>query len=102
MYNVWLIIIEILIFQTKYYTEDSPSVLQNFQDLEEKRIKCIKNFFIKSVEVEREVLPIISQCLDCMEKSAESIDEKEVRLIFINFISPFCERKYHRSSFYHG
>lgn len=63
--------------QTKYYTEDSPSVLQNFQDLDEKRIKCIKNFIIKSVEVEREVLPIVSQCLDCMEKSAESIDEKE-------------------------
>ena len=74
-------------FQTKYYTEDSPSVLQNFQDLEEKRIKCIKNFFIKSVEVEREVLPIISQCLDCMEKSAESIDEKEVRLMSINFLN---------------
>ena len=30
------------------------------------------------MEVEREVLPIVSQCLDCMEKSAESIDEKEV------------------------
>ena len=81
-----------MIFQTKYYTEDSPSVLQNFQDLEEKRIKCIKNFFIKSVEVEREVLPIISQCLDCMEKSAESIDEKEVRLMFFDFINPFCEK----------
>ena len=55
-------------------------MLQNFQDQDEKRIKCIKNFIIKSVEVEREVLPIISQCLDCMQKSAESIDENEVNL----------------------
>ena len=54
-------------------------MLQNFQDLNEKRIKCIKNFIIKSVEVEKEVLPIVSQCLDCMEKYADSIDEKEVR-----------------------
>jgi len=76
--------------QTKYYTEDSPSVLQNFQDLEEKRIKCIKNFFVKSVEVEREVLPIISQCLDCMEKSADSIDEKEdTRLVVEKYKSGF-------------
>ena len=73
-------IIYFITIQTKYYTEDSPSVLQNFQDLEEKRIKCIKNFIVKSVEVEKEVVPIISQCLDCMEKSADSIDEKEVNL----------------------
>ena len=71
-----------------YYTDYSPTVLQNFQDLEEKRIKCIKNFIIKSVEVEKEVIPIISQCLDCMEKSADSIDEKEVTLKYHSLYFP--------------
>ena len=76
--------------QTKYYTEELPSVFQNFQDLEEKRIKCIKNFIVKSVEVEREVRPIISQCLDDMEKSSESINEKEdSRLVVEKYKSGF-------------
>ena len=63
----------------KYYTEYSPTVLQNFQDVDEKRIRCIKNFVVKSVQVEREVIPIILQCLDGMAKCADSIDEKEVK-----------------------
>ena len=67
-----------LFIQMKYYTEYSPTVLQNFQDIDEKRIRCIKNFIQKSVQVEREVIPIISQCLDGMAKCADSIDEKEV------------------------
>jgi hypothetical protein len=76
--------------QTKYYTEESPSVFQNFQDLDEKRIKWIKNFILKSVEIEREVVPIISQCLNDMEKSAESINEKEdSRLVVEKYKSGF-------------
>ena len=67
----------------KYYTEYSPTVLQNFQDLDEKRIRCIKNFILKSVQVEREVLPIISQCVDGMATCGDSIDEKEVDRIQI-------------------
>jgi hypothetical protein len=55
-----------------------PEVFQNLQDLDEKRVKCIQNFIYKSVNVEKEVLPIISQCLDGMEKCADDIDSKEV------------------------
>lgn len=49
------------------------------QDLDEKRIKNIKNFMLSSVDVERKVFPIIMQCLDGMETAANSINEKEVR-----------------------
>lgn len=52
-----------------------------FQDLDEKRIKNIKNFMLSSVEVERKVFPIIMQCLDGMEHAAKSINEKEVGII---------------------
>lgn len=49
------------------------------QDLDEKRIKNIKNFMLSSVDVERKVFPIIMQCLDGMENAANSINEKEVK-----------------------
>lgn len=49
------------------------------QDLDEKRIKNIKNFMLSSVDVERKVFPIIMQCLDGMETAANSINEKEVK-----------------------
>lgn len=51
-----------------------------FQDLDEKRIKNIKNFMLSSVDVERKVFPIIMQCLDGMETAASGINEKEVML----------------------
>lgn len=64
--------------QHKYYNHLQPSVFQNLQDMDEKRIKCIQNFIMKAVQAEKEVLPIVSQCLDGMAQSAESIDEREV------------------------
>jgi hypothetical protein len=43
------------------------------------RSNGFQNFVLKSVMVEKEVLPIISQCLDGMEKCAEEINTTEVR-----------------------
>ena len=54
-------------------------MFQNLQDLDEKRIKCIQNFLLKAINTERDVLPIVNQCLDGMEKFTLEINEKEVR-----------------------
>jgi len=76
--------------QSKYYGHLQPTVFQNLQDLDEKRIKCFKNFILKAVQAEKEVLPIVSQCLDGMAASAESIDEKEdSRVVIEKFKSGF-------------
>lgn len=37
---------------------------------------------LNSVDVERKVFPIIMQCLDGMEQAANSINEKEVIILF--------------------
>lgn len=63
--------------QNKYYNQSLPNVFHGLQDMDERRIKCIKNFILKAVQVEKEVLPIVSQCLDGMAQCAESIDENE-------------------------
>jgi len=69
--------------QNKYYNLTLPDVFKSIQDLDERRIKCFKNFILKAVNVEQEVLPIVSQCLDGMISSAESINENEDSRIVI-------------------
>ena len=69
--------------QNKYYNQMLPSVFESLQDQDERRIKCIKNFILKAVQAEKEVVPIISQCLDGMTQCGEAIDEKEDSRIVI-------------------
>ena len=54
-----------------------PDVFHQLQELDEKRIKNIKNFMISSVDIERKVFPILNQCLDGIVNAAEEINEKE-------------------------
>lgn len=76
--------------QAKYYDHFQPQVMQNFQDLDERRIKYIRNFILTSVNIERDVLPIINQCLDEMAKNADNVNESEdTRLIVEKFKSGF-------------
>lgn len=55
-----------------------PEVFQQLQELDEKRIRNIRNFMVQSANVERNVFPIINQCLDGIVKAANTINEKEV------------------------
>jgi hypothetical protein len=67
-----------------------PDVFHQLQELDEKRIKNMKNFMIQSVDIERNVFPIISKCLDGIVRAAEKINEKEVR----NFVYKSWNIKY--------
>lgn len=57
-----------------------PEVFRQLQELDEKRIKNIKNFIRASVDIERNVFPIINKCLDGILKAADIINEKEVSI----------------------
>uniref|UniRef100_A0A6A7FWD8 Formin-binding protein 1-like isoform X4 n=3 Tax=Hirondellea gigas TaxID=1518452 RepID=A0A6A7FWD8_9CRUS len=61
--------------QNDHYRSAMPSVMRNFQELDMKRIKDIKNLIVKSTEIERSVYPILLKCLDGIVKAANSIDE---------------------------
>lgn len=65
--------------QRQHYRSGIPEVFRQLQELDEKRIKNIKNFMRSSVEIERNVYPIINKCLDGILKAADLINEKEVR-----------------------
>lgn len=67
--------------QKLHYQCNLPSVLGQLQELDEKRIKNIRNFINSSADIERNVRPIIEQCIDGITRAAEHIDEKEVCIL---------------------
>ncbi|RZF48152.1 hypothetical protein LSTR_LSTR009841 [Laodelphax striatellus] len=69
--------------QNQHYHILLPDVFRNLQDLDEKRIKDIRNFMIHSADVEKKVFPIISKCLDGIVAAAQQINEKEDTLLVI-------------------
>ncbi|XP_019767766.1 formin-binding protein 1-like isoform X4 [Dendroctonus ponderosae] len=69
--------------QRQHFRSGLPEVFRQLQDLDEKRIKNIKNFIKGSVELERNVFPIINKCLDGVLKAADIINEKEDTLLVI-------------------
>ncbi|XP_041973741.1 formin-binding protein 1-like isoform X2 [Aricia agestis] len=76
--------------QRQHYEQRLPHVFKQLQDLDEKRIKNIKNFMLSSVDVERKVFPIIMQCLIGMESAANNINEKEdTQLVIERYKSGF-------------
>jgi len=80
-------------YQSQFYNLLMPSVFQSLQDMDENRIKCIQNFLRKSAQTEQDVIPIVSQCLQGIQKSADTIDEKEDSQLVIEkyksgFLSP--------------
>ncbi|KAG5886697.1 hypothetical protein JTB14_007098, partial [Gonioctena quinquepunctata] len=69
--------------QRQHFRSGLPEVFRQLQELDEKRIKNIKNFIRSSVDIERNVFPIINKCLDGILKAADIINEKEDTLLVI-------------------
>ncbi|XP_066153190.1 formin-binding protein 1-like isoform X3 [Euwallacea fornicatus] len=69
--------------QKQHFRSGLPEVFRQLQELDEKRIKNIKNFIRSSVDIERNVFPIINKCLDGILKAADIINEKEDTLLVI-------------------
>merc|ERR1712198_468475 len=63
--------------QSQYYSKLMPSVFQSLQDMDEQRVKMIQDFMRKSAQTEQDVIPIIGQCLEGIQRCTDSINEKE-------------------------
>lgn len=85
IFIAWNIALEAVSLQSQHYRTMMPDMFLQLQELDEKRIKNIKNFMVQSADIEKNVFPIISKCLDGIVRAAEQIDEKEVgNLIYKN------------------
>jgi len=63
--------------QAQFYNKLMPAVFNSLQDMDEQRVKCIQTFMRKSAQTEQDVLPIIGQCLEGIQRCTDSMDEKE-------------------------
>lgn len=63
--------------QKQHYNLAMPEVFAQLQELDEKRVRNIRNFMVHSANIEKKVFPIINQCLDGIIKAADQINEKE-------------------------
>jgi len=59
-----------------------PSVFQGLQDVDQKRIQCLKSNMKQATEMERGVYPIINKCLEGILQAADEIDESAVGQVF--------------------
>ncbi|KAG5281561.1 hypothetical protein AALO_G00073660 [Alosa alosa] len=62
--------------QSEHYYTLIPLIFQRIQEMEERRIERVGESMRTYADVDRRVLPIVSKCLDGMNKAAESIDPK--------------------------
>ncbi|XP_043940657.1 cdc42-interacting protein 4 isoform X2 [Protopterus annectens] len=62
--------------QSQFYYTDMPQIFNKMQEMDERRIKRLKQGYSSFAEMERQVMPIIGKCLDGMTKAAESVNEK--------------------------
>lgn len=61
-----------------------PSVFQGLQDIDQRRIKCMKVNMKQSTEIECRVYPIVNKCLDGIQRAADEINEHTVSNFYIN------------------
>lgn len=74
--------------QREHYTQFMPKVFQQLQEMENRRIECTKNFLKLSAIIQKNVMPIISKCLDGVIDTANSIDSSaDAQLVIDRFKS---------------
>lgn len=60
--------------QRQHYTQYMPQVFQKLQDLETKRIEYTRTFMQQSAIIQKDVIKIITKCLDGIVETADSIN----------------------------
>uniref|UniRef100_A0A8C4R2J9 Formin binding protein 1a n=1 Tax=Eptatretus burgeri TaxID=7764 RepID=A0A8C4R2J9_EPTBU len=64
--------------QNQHYFAILPKIFQDLQDMEEKRTCTFSHSLLNFANIDRQVMPILSKCLDGMTKAAEDINQQNV------------------------
>ncbi|XP_026158508.1 thyroid hormone receptor interactor 10b [Mastacembelus armatus] len=65
-----------------YYTE-IPQIFNKLQDVDERRIRRLAEGYCQFSDIEKNVLPIISKCLEGIHAAGGKINEKQDSILFI-------------------
>jgi hypothetical protein len=69
-----------------------PVILQQLQDMEEKRINKVQECISQCAEIEKNVIPIINTCIEGMFKASASINAAQVSIFkVLNPCTASCE-----------
>ncbi|GFQ67519.1 formin-binding protein 1 [Trichonephila clavata] len=63
--------------QRLHYSDLMPSIFQQLQDMEERRICCVQNVMKRTADAHKQIIPIVVKCLDGIISAAQSINPRE-------------------------
>lgn len=69
--------------QARHFKELMPKVYSQLQEMEERRITCVKSYIKQSALIQRQVFPIIDKCVEGVIKAADSIAPSDDSVLVI-------------------
>ncbi|XP_062243817.1 cdc42-interacting protein 4 homolog isoform X2 [Platichthys flesus] len=69
--------------QNNFYYTEIPHIFNKMQDMDERRIRRLAEGYCKFADIEKNVVPIISKCLEGISSAGLKIQEKQDSLLFI-------------------
>ncbi|XP_040041656.1 thyroid hormone receptor interactor 10b isoform X3 [Gasterosteus aculeatus] len=69
--------------QNAYYYSQIPQIFNKMQDMDERRIRRLAGGYCQFSDIEKNVLPIITKCLDGISAAGMKINEKQDSMLFI-------------------
>uniref|UniRef100_A0A7N8XPG7 Thyroid hormone receptor interactor 10a n=1 Tax=Mastacembelus armatus TaxID=205130 RepID=A0A7N8XPG7_9TELE len=69
--------------QSQFYFNDMPLIFNKLQDLDERRIKKLKQGYILFSDTEKHVMPIIGKCLEGITKAGTNVNERNDSMVVI-------------------
>ncbi|XP_031418149.1 cdc42-interacting protein 4 homolog isoform X2 [Clupea harengus] len=69
--------------QNQFYYSEIPSIFNNLQGLDEKRIRKLSEGYALFADTEKQVMPIITKCLDGISMAGSKTNEKQDSQLFI-------------------
>ncbi|XP_072240837.1 cdc42-interacting protein 4 homolog isoform X2 [Leuresthes tenuis] len=78
--------------QNSFYYSEIPQLFNNLQKMDEQRIRRLAEGYCHFSDIEKNVLPIISKCLEGISAAGSKIDEKQDSIIFIEQYKSGFER----------
>ncbi|KAL6110991.1 trip10 [Pungitius sinensis] len=69
--------------QNAYYYSEIPQIFNKMQDMDERRIRRLAGAYCQFSDIEKNVLPIITKCLDGISAAGKKINDKQDSMLFI-------------------
>ncbi|KAL2086399.1 hypothetical protein ACEWY4_017458 [Coilia grayii] len=69
--------------QNHFYYSEIPSIFNNLQDLDERRIRKQAEGYALFADTEKQVMPIINKCLDGINMASSKTNEKQDSQVFV-------------------